>query len=62
MMSRNDGSKVIGGHERFSLIYTYNRQVDGNNTVSPTNLFTDNGNPSIIVGDLNVHTMYTDPE
>jgi len=62
LMSRNDGGKVVGENERLSLINTYNRQVDGNNTVSPTNLFTDNTNPSLIVGDLSVHTMYTDPE
>jgi len=61
-MSRNDGGKVVGGHERFSLINTYNRQVDGNNTVSRVDLFTNNTNPSLMVGDLNVHTMYTDPE
>jgi len=36
--------------------------VDGNNTVSPADLFTNNTNPCLIVGDLNVHTMYTDPE
>jgi len=33
LISRNNGGKVIGGYERFSLITTYNRQVDGNNTV-----------------------------
>ena len=62
LMSRNDRGKMVGGHQRFSLINTYNRQVDGNNTVSSANLFRDNTNPSLIIGDLNVHTMYTDPE
>jgi len=62
LMSRNDGGKVVGGPERFSMINTYNIQVDGNNTVSPANLFTDYTNSSLIMGNLNVHTMYTDPE
>jgi len=62
LMSRNDGGKVVGGHERFSLINTYNRQVDGNNTVLPADWFPNNRNSSLIVGDLNVHTMYMDQE
>jgi len=61
VLSRNDGRPVLGGFDSFSLINTYNRQVDGVNTVKATDLFTDNPHPFLVVGDLNVHTLYTDP-
>jgi len=61
VLSRNDGRPVLGGFDSFSLINTYNRQVDGVNTVKAADLFTDNFHPSLVVGDLNVHTLYTDP-
>ena len=60
ILSRNDGRPVLGGFNSFSLINTYNRQVDGVNTVKAADLFTDDSHPSLVVGDLNVHTLYTD--
>jgi len=59
--SRNDERPVLGGFDSFSLINTYNRQVDGINTVKAADLFTDDFHPSLVVGDLNIHTLYTDP-
>jgi len=59
VLSRNDGRPVLGGFDSFSLIN--NRQVDGVNTVKAADLFTDDFHPSLVVGDLNVHTLYTDP-
>ena len=61
VLSRNDGRPVLEGFDSFSLINTYNRQVDGVNTVKAADLFTDDFHPSLVVGDLNVHTLYTDP-
>ena len=61
VLSRNDGRPVLGGSESFALINTYNRQVDGVNTVKAADLFTEDFDPSQVVGDLNVHTLYTDP-
>ena len=40
LLSRADGTNVVGCFDTFSLINTYNRQIDGMNTVSPTDLFT----------------------
>jgi len=61
VLSRNDGRPIVGGFDSFSLINTYNRQVDGVNTGKAADLFTDDFHPSLVVGDLNVHTLYTDP-
>ena len=61
VLSRNDGRLVLGGFDSFSLINTYNRQVDGVNTVKAAPLFTDDFHPSLVVGELNVQTLYTDP-
>jgi len=61
VLSRNDERPVLGGFDSFSLINTYNRQVDRVNTVKAADLFTDDFHPSLVVGDLNVHTLYTDP-
>jgi len=52
---------MIGGFESFSLINTYNKQVDSNNTVKAITLFTDDTHLSWVIGDLNVYTLYTDP-
>ena len=62
LLSRADGTNVVGGFDKFSLINTYNRQIDRMNTVSPTDLFTTYRHPALIVGDLNVHNLYSDPE
>ena len=35
--------------------------MDGVNTVKAAYLFTDDIHPSLVVGDLNVHTLYPDP-
>ena len=40
LISRIDGAKIIEGFEKLSLINTYNRQIDGENTVAPSDLFT----------------------
>jgi len=61
VLSRNDRRPVLGGFDSFSLINTYNRQVDRVNTVKATDLFTQDFHPSQVVGNLNVHTLYTDP-
>ena len=61
VLSRNDRRPVLGGFDSVSLINTYNRQVDGVNTVKGADLLTDDFHPSLVVGDLNVHTLYTDP-
>jgi len=61
VLSRNDGRPVLGEFESFSLINTYNKQVDRVNTVKAADLFTDNLHPFLVFGDLNVHMLYTDP-
>ena len=61
VLSRNDGRPVLAGFNSFSLINTYNRQVDDVNTVKATYVFTDDFHPSLMVRDLNVHMPYTDP-
>ena len=61
VLSRNDGRPVLGGFDSFSLINTYNRQVDGVNTDKAADLFTDDFHPSLVVGDINVHTLNTAP-
>jgi len=61
VLSRNDGRPVLGEFNSVSLINTYNRQVDGVNTVKATDLFTNDFHPSLMVRDLNVHMLYTDP-
>ena len=61
VLSRNNGRPVLGGFDSFTLINTYNRQVEGVNTVQAANMFTEDFHPSLVVGDLNVHTLYTDP-
>ena len=58
LLSRRDGTNVVGGFDKFSLINTYNRQIDGTNTVSPSDLFTTYRHPALIVRDLNVHNLY----
>jgi len=60
-LSRNNGIPVLGGFDSFFLINTYNKQVDGVNTVKAAHLFTDDFHPSLVVGDLNLHMLYTDP-
>ena len=60
VLSRNDGRPVLGGFDSFSLINTYNRKVDGVNTVKAADLFTDDLHPALVVRDLNMHTLYMD--
>ena len=62
LLSRTDGANIVGRFEKFSLINTYNGQVDGLNTVAPTDLFTSYQHPALVVGDLNIHNLYSDPE
>ena len=61
VLSRNDGKPVLGRFDSISLINIYNRQVDEVNTVEAANLFTNDFHPSLMVRDLNVHMLYTDP-
>jgi len=61
VLSRNDGRPVLGGFDSFSLINTYNREVDGVNTVKAADLFMNDFHPCLVVGDLNVHMLDTDP-
>jgi len=59
VLSRNDGRPVLGGFDSFSLINTYNSQVDGVNTVKAADLLTNDSHHSLVVGDLNVHVRHT---
>ena len=61
VLSRNDRRPVLERYESFSLINTYNRQVDSVNTVKAADLFTNDSHPSLVVEDLDIHTLYTDP-
>ena len=58
VLSRNGRRPVLGGFNSFSLINTYNRQVDGVNTVKAANLFTDDFHPSLVVG-TSTYTCFT---
>ena len=40
LLSKADGTKVVGGFAKDSLINTYNRQVDGVNMELPPDLIT----------------------
>ena len=62
LLSKIDGTNVVGGFQKFSLINTYNREIDGENPVSSTGLFTSYQHPTLIVEDLKVHNLYSYPE
>jgi len=43
------------------MINAYNRPAEGGHTVTTESLFTKTNEPTLVVGDLNIHTAYTDP-
>jgi hypothetical protein len=61
-IKRRDGQDIVERFEEFFLINAYNRVVNGFHILSPTRLFPYYEAPSILVGDLNIHNLYTDPE
>jgi len=52
---------LLGNNSSFGIINTYNRQAEGGHTVSAENLFTETNELTLVVGDLNIDTVYTDP-
>jgi len=52
---------LLGNHRSLGIINTYNRPAEGGHTVTAESLFTETNEPTLVVGDLNVHTAYTDP-
>jgi hypothetical protein len=61
-IKRRDGHDIVERFEEFFLINAYNRVVNGFHILSPVRLFPYYEAPSILVGDLNIHNLYTDPE
>ena len=62
LLSRTNRVNVVGVFDKFSFINTYNRQIGEVNTVSLSELFTIYRHPVLIVEELNVHNLYSDPE
>ena len=52
---------LLGNHRSLGIINTYNRRAEGGHTVTTESLFTETNEPTLVVGDLNVYTAYTDP-
>jgi len=52
---------LLGNHRSLGIINTYNRPAEGGHRVTAKSLFTESNKPTLVVGDLNVHTAYTDP-
>ena len=55
------GGCLVGRSIFFGLINVYNRQVEGSSSVDPKMVFAETREPTLVVGDLNVHTAFTDP-
>ena len=53
--------KLVGQSRSFALLNAYNREVDGGHLVKPDLLFISTNEPTLVVGDLNIHTSFTDP-
>jgi len=51
---------LLSSHWSRGIINTYNRAAKGGHTVTAQSLFTETNEPTLVVGDLNVHTAYTD--
>jgi len=52
---------LLGNHQSLGIINTYNRPAEGGHTVTAKSLFAKANEPTLVVGDLNIHTTYTDP-
>jgi len=52
---------LLGNNRSLGIINTYNRQAEGGHTVAAEDLFVETNEPTLVVGDLNIHTAYTDP-
>jgi len=52
---------LLGNHRSLGIINTYNRPAQGGDRVTTETLFTETNEPTLVVGDLNVHSAYTDP-
>jgi len=59
-ISAKEGS-LLGNDRSLRIINAYNRPAEGGHTVTGKGLFTETHEPTLVVGDLNVHTAYTDP-
>ena len=52
---------LLGNNRSLGIINTYNRQAEGDHTVTAEDLFVETNELTLVVGDLNIHTAYTDP-
>jgi len=53
--------RLVGNGRSLGLVNVYNRVVDGGNTVPPEAAFVETNEPTLVVGDMNCHTAFTDP-
>ena len=53
--------RLVGNGRSLGLVNVYNRVVDGGNTVSLETAFVETNEPTLVVGDMNCHTAFTDP-
>jgi len=51
---------LIGNSRSLGLVNVYKRLADGGNTVPPGTVFTETNEPTLVVGDLNGHTPFTE--
>ena len=59
-ISAKEGS-LLGNYRSLRIINPYNRPAEGGHTITGEGLFTETNETTLVVGDLNVHTAYTDP-
>jgi len=53
--------KLVGESKSAGIVNAYKRRTEEGNSVQAESLFRETNKPTIIVGDLNVHTSLTDP-
>jgi len=52
---------LLGNRRSLGIINIYHRPAKGGHTVTAETLFTETNEPTLVVGDLNIHNAYTDP-
>ena len=53
--------KLVGESKSAGIVNAYKRRTEEGNSVQAESLFRETNKPTIIVGDLNLHTSLTDP-
>jgi len=53
--------RLVGNSRALGLVNVYNKLMEGGHTVLPEAVFTEINESTLVVGDMNSHTVFTDP-